>query len=221
MRAEPNHPGTTSRDRRAWRSAFTLIEMLTVVGILSLLVAISVISLQHVSRTTKERDTQVVLNTASAMVSELGASGGLTLLTNLYTTTPPLTTMPAPGVVVPGTPGSDPTNPANTALAFTQQVVRILLLNPKNLSIYNQLPKARKLTTLNGQALSSPLLLDGFGNPILFVPPGGLTGVTTGGTAMTVPLQSNQAAPTYFWASAGSDGNFQQGDDNLYSFNQQ
>jgi prepilin-type N-terminal cleavage/methylation domain-containing protein len=220
MTTESNRVPTTSRDRRVWRPAFTLIEMLTVIGILALLMALIVIALQHVSRTMKERDTQVVLNTANAMVAELGASGGSAMFANLYTTTPPLTTVAAPGSVIASSPGRDPTNPANTALAYTQTAIGVLLLNPKNLSIYNQLPQARKLTSLNGKTLSPPLFLDGFGNPILFVPPGGLTGVNTGNST-GITIQSNPSAPTYFWVSAGADGNFQQGDDNIYSFHQQ
>jgi hypothetical protein len=82
-----------------------------------------------------------------------------------------------------------------------------------------------------------PLLVDGWGNPIIFVPKGGLSGVgvtdPTGGNPSqlrTVASPNNRP----FWASAGPDGSFgvlpgkdgtygtaddePAGEDNLYSF---
>lgn len=71
-----------------------------------------------------------------------------------------------------------------------------------------------------------PILLDPWGNPIMFVPSGGLYMVTAGdvlhnGTLFTAgaannPIQSPDHTP--FWASAGPDGDFRKGDDNIYSF---
>lgn len=71
-----------------------------------------------------------------------------------------------------------------------------------------------------------PVILDGWKNPIIYVPTGGLanvyvggpqntTGATTGiwGTPKTVTSVDGRP----FWASAGADGNFSTGDDNVYS----
>jgi hypothetical protein len=77
-----------------------------------------------------------------------------------------------------------------------------------------------------------PLVLDAWSNPVLFVPSGGLTGVSLnsnpGGTftvrSSGVYAETNGVAqpPTSkdrpFWASAGPDGDFSKGDDNIYSF---
>ena len=83
-----------------------------------------------------------------------------------------------------------------------------------------------------------PVLLDGWGNPIIFVPGGTLgTGAplsTTAATAGTVvpntgamrsgtgtsAITTNASSPDGrpFFASAGPDGDFSNGDDNLYSF---
>jgi hypothetical protein len=82
-----------------------------------------------------------------------------------------------------------------------------------------------------------PVLLDGWGNPIIFVP-SGILGVPlntanlnaqgkvipgsgamesgTGGSAMPIQAKSPDGRP--FWASAGPDGDFSLGDDNMYSF---
>jgi type II secretory pathway pseudopilin PulG len=84
---------------------------------------------------------------------------------------------------------------------------------------------------VGGPAKPSPVLvLDGRGNPILFVPAGGLWDVTAGDVKHLAqptsisplsndgPLRSPDNLP--FWVSAGPDGNFKSGDDNLYSFEQ-
>ena len=75
--------------------------------------------------------------------------------------------------------------------------------------------------------VSPPLMLDGWSNPILFIPPGGLRTtiegqkkiVTSGGVVNdspgpgeTYPVPGSRA----FFASAGPDGDFSQGDDNVY-----
>lgn len=73
----------------------------------------------------------------------------------------------------------------------------------------------------------APLLLDGWGNPIIFVPASGLKvllmngGTTYDSTNTNLKLQT-VTAPDHrpFWASAGPDGDFTRGDDNLYSFEQ-
>ena len=77
---------------------------------------------------------------------------------------------------------------------------------------------------------ATPVLLDGWGNPIIYVPSGGMTGVWMGGPkpepgsggisylstdAVVKKVMSVDGRP--FWASAGPDGDFSQGDDNLYS----
>ena len=76
------------------------------------------------------------------------------------------------------------------------------------------------------------VILDAWKNPIIYVPSGGLANVIIGGvrppngsytaTAVTgapfgraVTVRSVDGRP--FWASAGSDGDFSRGDDNLYS----
>ena len=78
----------------------------------------------------------------------------------------------------------------------------------------------------------TPLVLDGWGNPIIFVPKAGLDGVlfeAHGAEVHTVtsqgPLEPSAVTPRPlipgarpFWASAGPDGDFAKGDDNVYSY---
>jgi prepilin-type N-terminal cleavage/methylation domain-containing protein len=75
-----------------------------------------------------------------------------------------------------------------------------------------------------------PVVLDAWNNPILFVPSGSLgSGVALGTGNVITPgvgtLEAgNQSAVVNspdgrpFWASAGPDGDFSKGDDNMYSF---
>ncbi len=71
----------------------------------------------------------------------------------------------------------------------------------------------------------NPFILDAWGNPILFVPAAGLINVwqvdkptSTAPATFTAanPLQAPNNRP--FFVSAGPDGDFRTGDDNLYSF---
>jgi hypothetical protein len=59
------------------------------------------------------------------------------------------------------------------------------------------------------------LPLDDWGNPIIFVPSGGLRMTTATGRPFVVT--SPRGGP--FWASAGPDGDLSTPDDNVYSFN--
>ena len=91
--------------------------------------------------------------------------------------------------------------------------------------------------------IDPPLVLDGWNNPIIFVGSGGLrdvnlvprtSGTTGGGTSagFEKPDQTITSAGVFprgavlpasarpFFASAGPDGDFRLGDDNLYSFEQ-
>lgn len=76
---------------------------------------------------------------------------------------------------------------------------------------------------------ATPLFLDAWGNPIIFVPASGL--LVRSSVNKAHPNAYDQADPDTvlliqspdkkpFWASAGPDGDFSSGDDNIYSFEQ-
>ncbi|HWE02008.1 MAG TPA: type II secretion system protein [Tepidisphaeraceae bacterium] len=91
---------------------------------------------------------------------------------------------------------------------------------------------APQTSTLNG-GINTLIVVDGWKNPIIYVPSAGLAGVWIGGTeppngvvpatavvsgvpwAQRMLVRSIDHRP--FWASAGADGNFDHGDDNMYS----
>lgn len=126
----------------------------------------------------------------------------------------------------------------SSAVLFTRQVMYLLMRVPANRVTVQSVQSKRILEAAPGQGPipldQGPILLDGWGNPIIFVPRGGIhiyvpdssnpssstlylvrsTGVFRG-TATDPPLTGNERP---FWASAGEDGDFTLGDDNLYSF---
>jgi prepilin-type N-terminal cleavage/methylation domain-containing protein len=123
------------------------------------------------------------------------------------------------------------------AVLNTQLVMQLLKSVPNNNKLLGQLPSnqlmsdaptaaGRRLLPTTGGPIDPPLVLDAWGNPIVFVPASGLYDVTVGevlhnavatsATSFDGPIKSKDNRP--FWASAGPDGDFSLGDDNLYSF---
>ena len=127
------------------------------------------------------------------------------------------------------------------AIVNTQRVMGLLLAVPANRTILSNIPPTQLMSETvpaavpglpggliypaGGGVPNPTLVLDAWGNPIIFVPAGGLFGMTVGeiprlaaptAGMLNGPIQSNDKRA--FWASAGADGNFETGDDNIYSF---
>jgi type II secretory pathway pseudopilin PulG len=290
------------------RRAFTLIEVMIVIGIIILLVGIVAYGLSRVINNSKAANTRVVLNNLRSMVAEFETtSKGLNRqpaymwattagnpLTQWNSTVVPIniwregdptdapTNLPEPdpifvqgGNITKEAAGSNaPLRYNANAIANTQLVMGLLIQNSINkkaseqwsrsqsmeeipaavatskLTITNTSPPPATMVYSSGAANRAPnplLPLDAWGNPILFVPAGGLCGDTNPantnldsmwiggppdstfarGQKMVVsnvtnpaqqigPIKSRDSRP--FWASAGPDGDFRTGDDNLYSF---
>jgi prepilin-type N-terminal cleavage/methylation domain-containing protein len=75
------------------------------------------------------------------------------------------------------------------AIDYTQQVMRALLTAPNNREALAKMPAESRyvITDANGNTIDPPLLADGNGEPIYFVPPAGLVMAGNGGTTATVP----------------------------------
>jgi hypothetical protein len=161
------------------------------------------------------------------------------------------TTVPTPVPAPQGNVSEDAYSSANTvrytsdAVVLTQQVMKNLLSAPTNRTILGQLPGDR-LFKWRGTAVpptgginivqdpatkqwtvNPAMLVDAWGNPIIYVPPAGLGPITVGGNTnrvqTSVGIQNVGYTPVVpgasgFWASAGPDGDFRTGDDNVYSF---
>jgi prepilin-type N-terminal cleavage/methylation domain-containing protein len=137
----------------------------------------------------------------------------------------------------------------DTAASRTQGVLRRLLTVPVNQDVFDELPtdaltNALAIVSNNGlsyasatspSVLSTPLMLDAWGQVLLYVPPAGIKGTTeadqgtvggvwfsnfpafdnsyTAGEELRLVAVDGKA----FFMSAGPDGNYRTGDDNLYS----
>lgn len=249
---------TISEFRPARRRGFTLIEVMVVIAIIMVLVAASVAAISVIARHSKAQRTQTALESARSMwASYVATDSKQTLLKALYATAAcQLDTnlvsdfgdalAPTCIKAVAGPNGEkrwptiDSGNPdLARAIDYTEQVMRIFLTVPENRDVMNKLPAEAKyqLTDANGIAMTTvpPLLADGNGEPILFIPPAGLSNVTVSGQGSAGIIQAdarwhpypNTTADTAvnitrtpFFASAGSDRDFSKGDDNAYSVHQ-
>ena len=207
------------------------IELLIVMGIVMMLMGIAVLAFEKLEKVAGDQATQTRLAACASILSEykttLSPSGGALGTASSATG--------APGNVGEG--GGDRYGGGTQA---TAAVMLQLMQAPAAATMIAQFPASAMLTadsmsdgsTVGWYNKSGPLpvVVDGYRNPIIYVPAGGLTGVwiggiippsstgvpTTGGPwAHQVNVRAADGSP--FWASAGQDGLFQRGDDNLYS----
>jgi prepilin-type N-terminal cleavage/methylation domain-containing protein len=110
-------------------------------------------------------------------------------------------------------------------------------LPAKSFLLNNDRPAPSPVTLIvsnagTNQVAPAPVMVDGWNNPIIFVPSSGIIVsinpkspqkyvIRTSGTYLLANNPPPKATDRPFWASAGPDGNFASGDDNIYSFKQQ
>jgi prepilin-type N-terminal cleavage/methylation domain-containing protein len=233
------------------RHAFTLIEVLTVIGIISILVTLAVLGASHISTSTKKNSAHTMMENFKAVMTERAINGGLAPIDALYAppTIPALPVanqLPAPGDVQIGhvSTGTPPERYNAVGIILTQRVIGLLQASPKIKTMLGQFGATQfleKIPTgvtagINKDAVTGtavpPVFLDPWGNPFIYVPAGGLSGVTkstgvgaNGVSGVTITSPDSRG----FWASAGPDGTFTDtmnpagsqkpfGDDNIYSF---
>lgn len=231
------------------RKGFTTIELMIAIAILVLLMGIVLVGFSTLGARGKATDTRVALEAAKSMLAEAEAAGALGRVKDLYLAGNQdywKKGISAPIGLMSGEASTDAGLWSDIVFAVpdkkcdgsTAYVMRQLLSFPGNRKVLESLPDRRiaKILAPNVKTPSKPndsvtALVDGWGNPIIFVPAGGLrdcAGVGTGNTANLVvtsvgvvehktsdPLPSG-ARP--FFVSAGPDGNFVTHEDNLYSF---
>jgi prepilin-type N-terminal cleavage/methylation domain-containing protein len=211
------------------RSGFTLIELLIVIGIILFLLAIGIYGYRSLEKSASEKQTRVNLANADSLLKGMNAIGAPARIEG------PTTLSPAPvfatGATLDATNYADVNvgqGPRSTAISVCQSVVKVLRQSPDNQKAIQAFPPAMLLPPPSGTDV--PVLADAWGNPMIFVPSGGLKNVKVNGTAVTVTstgsvrntaiaLSVDPASQNHgFWASAGPDGKFAEGDDNIYSF---
>ena len=247
LQARIQEPVASSQNSsRRSRRGFTLIEMLAVIGVMMILMAMSIIGYQVVERSAAANQTRVTLTNLNAMLSEMDADAGSSALpTYTYTGTNRQTHQTTTGVQpIIGAGVADPSGqawpigdvstsnyPGNYRYGFvvqqTAMKMQTLLRCPNNSKAIADLPSRKFLPISTTTPLAAPVLLDGWGNPIIYVPTGGIVvNVITGNNqAQLVTITSRDNRP--FFASAGPDGDFgavnspavtpTAGDDNVYS----
>lgn len=270
--SQSDNPRRRLPGRPARRRGFTLLEILTVIGIILLLVAIGVIAFGALDQS--GRATKTTLANLQAMLSEFETTTALkdkptqifannrAVPLNQPNQGPELLwknaaiATPAAGLNGPVSSGSAARYQWD-AVANTQIVLGYLTRLPQNKQVMSRLPgkqvhgvadgttKGTKLSPqpasgANAKVIDPPLILDAWNNPIVYVGRDGLRGVKyearKNGTTFQLqtvtsagPFQQDPTAtnsdnlPTNrrpFFASAGQDGDFTTGDDNVYSFEQ-
>ena len=191
----------------------TLVELLVVIAIIGVLATLSVWGIASFMSGGSARDTRVLLGNCTSMLEELRLANNLQGLSTLAVQAPTSVADSAPERL---------THPAiiETAKAFTRMKAM-----PASRKAMEKLPSDRLMGGASVPDHLKGLPLDGWGNPILYVPADGMFNVRVNN--MIVRIRSSgaiQGSPAVtqadrpFFASAGPDGRFDTGDDNLYSF---
>jgi len=208
------------------RRAFTMIELLVVIGIIMILIGLFFAGAKLVTAQAKERDTKTMLETCKTMFENYRQATKLSRpppagpVASSPSSSLNVSTTNASGTITntqfwsageeaaPGALSSDPsayTNPSNLpeAVANTAYVMYALESIPENKTIITNLPASKIINVYieigpSGTVQVVPLICDSWQHPILFVPGGGL-GATPGGS-------TNQIAPGVVWLDGANCG---------------
>lgn len=215
------------------RTAFALVEMLVVIGILLILMTLSLLGYQVIEKSAAASQTKATLHNLDSMLADLESAAGSGALpvytyqdaqghTQVQNTIGAVTNSPTPDAKIwtigdvssgggdryPWPSTVSPNNPSNI-VGSTQHVAMAALIRiPNNLDAIKQMPSSRLMKDPNGNPYTIPILLDGWGNPIIYVPAGGISVyvMTGNGTPRLITIVRADNRP--FFASAGPDGNF-------------
>lgn len=236
--ADFTEPVLETRERRSpratrrGRDGFTMIEVLVTIGIIMLLVAIGVIAFRGLDKMASERGTHTAMDNATAMLAEFEHNGRLDSLVMVDPTKPgqyptgvwywyatntdPIDT--TSGTINLNDVSSSGNSRANATFqggVVTSRLARI----PKNKTTLGAMPQKSLIEQPKGSPVDTPAFADGWRNPMLFCPVGGIKvflHADDPAAKTTVVVTSPDHRP--FWVSAGPDGDFAKGDDNVYSF---
>jgi prepilin-type N-terminal cleavage/methylation domain-containing protein len=161
------------------RKAFTVIELLIVIGILALLAGVVVWGLKSASTSNAGKATRSTLQNLVSMQEELNRKNKLAGFELIYPTSPP-STLPAPEIA-PGVVNDDSktTDRFGPAVGRTSTVITRLAAIPANKQILDKLPADQLMPYVapGAAAQTGVVPLDGWRNPIIFVPAAGLENV--------------------------------------------
>lgn len=196
---------------RTDQRGFTLIEVLVAVGVILALLGIAFLGFSRVGDASRAQSTQVILQNLTNLQAEYERTRKLAFNTPVN----------APGAVVQGSAD----RLSHPAIAQTQQVIGEMMRVPSIRDTLGRTMGEGVLRQTNGTPLDPPVLLDAWNNPIIYVPATGLQNVRVAGDLRNISSAGAYAlngtpppGARSFWASAGPDGDFSKGDDNVYSF---
>src|SRR4051812_32176848 len=184
------------------RKAFTIIELLLVIGVLVILIGIVVWGLKGAIGAGGDKATRATMQNLTSMSEELnrktrlaGIEGSLTQgAVYDITNTPGGET--APGLVTSDSKNFDRLGPA---VQRTAMVMARISSIPDNKKALEKFPSDQKLAVPPSPTLPSGgmVVLDGWHNPILFVPPSGLAGVYAKPNANGTPQTTYASGQNY------------------------
>jgi len=179
------------------RKAFTTIEILLVVGVLIILIGIVVWGLKGASTGAGVNATRATLQNLSNMSEEFNRKTKLSVFEGTIYAPP---AVPGPFEVAPGvvTADSKNTDRLSPAIERTSEVVNRLMSIPDNKRIIEKIPSDQTM------AIQLPdgherhiVLLDGWKNPILYVPGTGLKDVFAKPDKNGTPLDTYSPGQNY------------------------
>jgi prepilin-type N-terminal cleavage/methylation domain-containing protein len=197
------------------RRGFTLSEILIVIGIILLLMGVFLVAIRKPSNTAKTQLTKVIMSNIKSEMDELKRVNAMDKLDVIYPT--PMTQ--TQGMIFENMTWKMPNAESLAVLNNTGAAMKVLQIIPANKTLMTQVSRDRVATLPNGNIL----FLDGWGNPILFIPKTGfplekdMFGLPKGGLLTSVGILANKPDGTHpsipanakpFWMSAGPNGDF-------------
>ncbi len=164
------------------RKAFTVIELMLVVGVLVILIGLVAWGLKGAGNSASGNATRTTLQNLTNLSEELNRKNKLAGFESDLVPSPPGTLYPNPpgGEKAPGLVTSDSKNfdRLGQAVQRTAEVMRRIQSIPDNKNAIAKLPSDQLLAVpASGTIPGGTVVLDGWKNPILFVPTAGLADV--------------------------------------------
>lgn len=217
-------------DVKVRRHGFTLVELLVAIGIVALLMTIAVAAYRGLTNSGKVNQTRVTINALQGMMAALDREAGFRIVDPFN----PKSLKYRSPYQLPDMKAIDATEDASARAGKVTGVVerelvvmQALTRIPDNKKTLQQLP-SQFVKTPGGLGADPPKLIqavreqisavDAWGRFLIFAPAEGVTELTVAKVKLDV-FKAPDGRP--FIISAGPDGDFRTGDDNIYSFQQQ
>lgn len=188
--------------RPTMRRAFTLIEILVALFVISVLIGMLVIGVRYSINHANTRATKITMESLKSIAAEYPKE--IPFQRFIFE---PEIPKGVPGPVYEGSPFREGVAVVNTAeywnTIMAVPAAREMIANLKSIPVAATQPTTRP----------SVVPVDAWGNPIIMVP-SAVVGVKSGGKQVTVWAPTSQP----YFMSAGPDGRFDTGDDNVYSW---